>query len=113
MPITYNLSIYRGDTQYWQFVFWDDIQKTQPSNLTGAIPLCQVRAQINSTVIATIQCTVVPPNTVNCVMEPADTESLPAHAVWDLQLTYPSGDVQTPVGGNITTTFDVSDASKP
>lgn len=113
MAVTYNLGVYRGDTAYWQFVFWDDRQKTQPTDLTGVTPLCQIRPQIDGSVIATIQCAVGLPNIINCSLEATITDTLPAHAVWDLQLTYPSGDVLTPICGNVTTAPDVSDASKP
>lgn len=113
MPVNYNLNIYRGDSGYWTFKFWDDPKKSKPSNLTGATALCQIRNKIDGTVITTIQATIVPPNIVSCSLEPDGSSLIQANAVWDLQITYPTGDVQTPIGGTVITTLDVSDLSKP
>lgn len=108
MPSDYALTIYRGDTYRWQFRLWQDAAKTSPVDLTTAT----VKSEIRSTgggLIAPLDCTVTLPNVIDAVLSAAASSKLPTFpARWDLQLTWDTGDVQTPVGGTVTVQTDVT-----
>ena len=110
MPSEYDLAIYRGDTGHWQFKLWQDDAKTIPVDLTGVTALSQIRDRPQGTQIFNMTCTVTLPNIVDVVLAPAVSITLPGtfKGAWDLQLTYPSGTVATPVFGNVTVQADVT-----
>jgi|SRR5215831_44440 len=107
----FDLDIYRGDTGRWQFTLWQDTAKTIPVNLTGATAKSEIRDRPQGTQISAMACAITLPNIVQVTLSSATSHALPAKGSWDLQLTYPSGDVNTPVGGNVTVTPDVTDSS--
>lgn len=108
-PGVYNLILYRGDTGRWQFKFWTDASKTQPADLTGVTALATIRdAAVGGSVAVALGCTVVPPNNVEMVLTPAQSRTLPAKGVWDLQLTYSNGDIVTPLAGSVSVSQDVT-----
>lgn len=111
LPGTYSLSLYRGDSYAWQFVLWTDAEKTQPADLTGVTAKAEIRDRSGGSSIMELLCTVELPNTVRVELT-ADTWLgwLLAKAVWDLQLTYPGGEVITVVSGSVTVTADVTDS---
>jgi hypothetical protein len=110
-PATYNISIYRGDTYRWQFVLWNDIGKTDPTDLTDVTPKAQIRDKPTGTVITTLDCTVTLPNIIDAVLTATNSALLKKAAVWDLQLTYgTSGDVATVLAGGVAVTLDVTDS---
>jgi hypothetical protein len=111
MPVQYNLNCYRGDTHRWRFVLWADAAKTDPVDLTGVTVTAQVRATANSTTILTTLATVVSGNQIDVTLPSASSQLLPASAAWDLQLVYPSGDVQTIVAGAVSARADVTRVS--
>jgi hypothetical protein len=113
LPGAYSLTLYRGDSYAWQFRIWSDEAKTQPADLTGVEAKAEVRDKPGGTTIMELVCTVEVPNIVHVEL----TADLwlgwtLAKAVWDLQLTYPSGDVITVVAGSVAVTADVTDSAQ-
>jgi len=108
VPSTYPLTIYRGDTARWQFRLWADAAKTSPVDLTEATVKSEIRSNSGS-VVTPLLCAVTLPNTIEVELSAVLSSTLttaPAH--WDLQLTWESGDVQTPVAGAVTLQQDVT-----
>ena len=109
IPGNYDLSLYRGDTARGQVKLWADVDKTQPMDLTGAIAQATIRDKAISgkyQMLAT--CTITPPNIIDLMIPAAVAETLPATGVWDLQVTYPSGDVRSVLKGKVSVTQDVT-----
>jgi hypothetical protein len=107
-PAVYPLSLYRGDSYKWRFVFWLDDAKTQVVDLTGASAAAQIRDKPDGQVMA-MTCAVVVPNIVDVVLPAADWASNTLKGGgWDLQVTYPSGEVITFVAGAVTIKQDVT-----
>jgi hypothetical protein len=111
IPATYGLNLYRGDSWHWQVNVWANAARTQPVDLTGVVPKAEIRDKPAGSSITEIECTVILPNTVDCVLTAASSALLPKRGVWDLQLSYPSGDVSTVVGGSVAVSDDVTDSS--
>lgn len=110
-PATLPLDIYRGDTLRLQFKFWDQAQN--PIDLTGVVAKSQIRDRPAGTTIIGLQCTVTLPNIIDLALIAADSQNLPPAGFWDLQLTYASGDVKTPLAGPVTVTPDITDSTPP
>jgi hypothetical protein len=111
LPGVVDLELYRGDTARYQFVLWQDANKTIPFDLTGSVPAAQIRDRADSgRVVVQLACSIALPNTVNVALLAADSAALPANCrgVWDLQITAASGDVTTVVAGNVAVTSDVT-----
>jgi hypothetical protein len=110
MPANYQLAIYRGDTQMWQFRFWQDEEKTLPSDLTGVVAASELRLGDNkATLVVAMTCEVVQPNIVNMSLPATDAKKVTTGITqWDLQLTYPDGVVWTPVAGSVKVSNDAT-----
>jgi hypothetical protein len=107
MPSDFPLSIYRGDSHRWQFRLWSDAAKTSPVDLATATVKSEIRN--SATLLTALECTVTPPNVIDVVLPAAASGQLPSFPVrWDLQLTWPSGEVQTPIAGSVTVQADVT-----
>lgn len=111
-PAALNLELYRGDSYNWQFVLWSDTLKTVPVDLTGVTAKSEIRAASGSTPVMTLVCTVELPNIVH-VKLPATawTGIATRKGGWDLQLTYPGGDVVTVLAGTVTVTNDITEST--
>lgn len=110
-PGIYDLGLYRGDTTRLKFNLWQDTAKTIPTDLTGATATAQIRDRPDSpTVTVTLTCTVTLPNTIDVVVPASSDTTIHYRGTWDLQLTYPSGDVQTVVTGAVTASPDTTRA---
>jgi hypothetical protein len=110
-PGVYNIGLYRGDTYKAQFALWRDSKKTLESDLTGVLAQSQIRNKLDGTVLAEFACTVTMPNIVDIVLDPSVWTTWPSttnKGVWDLQLTYADGDVQTVVAGDVSVSLDVT-----
>jgi hypothetical protein len=108
-PGTNNLDLYRGDTKRWQFKLWIDVARTQPVDLTGVVAKATIRDKaVGGSFELPLTCTVTVPNIIDMVLTANQSNTLPAVGVWDLQLTYPSGDIITPLKGAVTVTQDVT-----
>lgn len=109
MPGNFNLNLYRGDTRRWIFKLWTDGKRTVPADLTGVTVIATIRDKATGgTFQQTLTCTVETPNTVNMAITPDQSRVSPAVGVWDLQLTYPSGDIYTVMRGSVLVTQDVT-----
>lgn len=108
-PGTYPLELYRGDSYAWQFVLWLDAGQTQPADLDGALAFAEIRNTAGGTLYLELECIVQAPNTINVEL-PADTwpDTHISKGVWDLQVSYLSGAVQTVVAGPVKITRDVT-----
>lgn len=110
MPGIYDMPVYRGDTSRFRFDLWEDAGKTIPTDLTGATAKSEIRDSGNGAVPTPLTVTITLPNSINAIV-PANAV-LPgkgARPVWDLQVTWASGDVQTVVKGNVVLKGDVTD----
>ena len=105
IPGTYDLCLYRGDTSRWQFRVWLDEAKTIPADLTGAAAKAQIRPGHAGTATDMV-CVITLPNIIAMTL-PAGT-SPPQRGLWDLEVTYASGDVQTVLAGKVTVQGDVT-----
>lgn len=113
MPASYALTVYRGDTYSWDFVLWDDTDKTQPTDLTGVEVKAEIRDRPAGGVIIPLDLD-VEGNIIHARLDAAASAQLPVpDAVWDLQLTYDTGTVVTIIGGAVKVTADVTDSSPP
>jgi hypothetical protein len=111
MPAQVPLDLYRGDSARWVFEFWTDLAGTVAYDLTGATPKSEIRTRSDTPVLATLACTVTPPNTVEVVLDAVVSATLISGAArWDLQLTFPDGTVRTLVAGPVTITADITDS---
>jgi hypothetical protein len=111
-PAPYPLVLYRGDTYAWQFVLWDDIAQTIPTDLTGVTVKAEIRDQPAGSTIVPLNLTVTLPNLIYAALDAASSQKLPfPTGVWDLQLTYPDATVATPIAGTVLVTADVTDSS--
>lgn len=107
------LSLYRGDTYAWRFVFWTDPEKTVPADLTGVTPKAEIRDKPGGTVIVPLACVVELPNVITAKLDAPASALLPSTAAWDLQLTFPNGDVATALAGPVAVTPDITDSTPP
>lgn len=109
IPPDYNLTLYRGDTGRWQFVLWADAAKTEAVDLTGVTGVATIRDKATGGSFAlSMECTVTPPNVIDMVLESEASRDLPSKGVWDLQLTWPSGDITSVLRGSVAVTQDVT-----
>ena len=114
-PGKYSLSVYRGDTSRWRFTLWADTGKTEPADLAGASVAAEIRAagSANSWNMpaGSLTCTIEAPNIIH--VELAAGAALPQRGMrseWDLQIIWPSGDVQTVLAGGVEILGDVTRA---
>ena len=114
-PASFSLDIYRGDSGHWQFKLWN-VDGT-PTDLTGVVAKSQIRDRPGGTQIITLTCSITLPNIIDVMLTAAESAQFHTNGItkgaWDLQLTYPSGDILTVVGGTVTVTPDVTDSTQP
>jgi hypothetical protein len=110
-PGSLPLTLYRGDSYVWGFVLWADAAKTQPADLTGVVAKAQIRDKPAGQNVTNLICEVVPPNTISMTLTSTACQTLPLSGVWDLQLTYTTGDVATVLAGKVAVTPDVTDSA--
>ena len=108
--LSYPLRLYRGDSYRWRFVLWADPDRTVPLDLTGVVVGAEIRVNTGTTPIYPITIAVTLPNTIDLSLSAAASAQVPATAIWDLQLTYASGDVQTIVAGPVSVKGDVTNS---
>jgi hypothetical protein len=106
--LTYPLVLYRGDTYRRQFTVWADAAQTTAVDLTDVLVAAEIRAGTGTTPVYALALTVTLPNVIDLEISAAQSAQLPAAATWDLQLTYPSTDVQTIVKGGVSVQGDVT-----
>jgi hypothetical protein len=111
MPQDYPLYLYRGDSYSWQFVLWLDAGRTQPMDLTGVTVAATISSKYG---LVPLLCTTAG-NTITVTLSAANSALLTVTttSAWDLQLTYPSGEVHTIVAGTVFVRADVTGATVP
>jgi hypothetical protein len=119
LPLAYDIRTRRGDT-YRRRVTITDSSTGAGDDLSGATLLAQVRETSNSdTVLFTLETTpdadqVANPGLLDLVIPSATTSTFPKDFVdmrigyWDLQVTWPSGDVTTYLEGEVVSKGDIS-----
>jgi hypothetical protein len=108
-PANLPLDLYRGDSGSMRVTLLDKAQ--QPIDLTGAVAKCEIRDRPAGAQVTALTCVITLPNIIDVTLSAADSQKLPAKGVWDLQLTYASGEVKTPIGGQVQVTPDVTDST--
>jgi hypothetical protein len=110
-PATLPLDVYRGDSKRLRVKLWGP--DNAPVDLTGSVAKAQIRDRPGGKQIIDLLCFITLPNIVDVTLTSRDSHKLPAKGAWDLQLTYPSGDVRTPLAGPVIVTTDVTDSTDP
>lgn len=110
-PASLPLDIYRGDSKRLRVKLW--AAGNQPIDLTGAVAKAQIRERPGGKQITDLLCLITLPNIIDVTLTSRDSHKLPAKGAWDLQITYASGDVSTPLAGPVTVTADVTDSTDP
>lgn len=113
LPAVYNLALYRGDSYAWAFRFWNDAAKTEPTDLTGITPRASMAASEHAARVG-LTCVVTLPNIVEVSLSAnawTGAEEKSFHGRWDLEFTFPNGDVRTVIAGAVSLTLDVTKAS--
>jgi hypothetical protein len=109
VPGIVNLDIYQGDTKRWQFKLWADAARTKPADLTGVTVEAYMRDKISGGVYELeMECSVIQPNIINMLLTASQSRVCPPICIWDLQLTYPNGDIFTVLRGTGIVTQDVT-----
>jgi hypothetical protein len=108
-PATLPLDFYRGDSQRLQVRLWQG--PGVPYDLTGVTAKSEIRDRPAGPCITEMACVITLPNIIDVYLAATDSHKLPPKGAWDLQLTYASGDVKTPLAGPVTVTTDVTDST--
>jgi len=108
-PAQLPLDLYRGDSQRLQVKLWQG--ENDPYDLTGVTAKSEIRDRPAGTFITEMACVITLPNIIDLYLSKEDSHKLPSKGVWDLQLTYASGDRKTPLAGPVTVTPDVTDST--
>lgn len=111
-PGKYDLTLYRGDT--WKATFnlftTDDSDVSTPVDLTGATVEAEFRDKPGGATTVALETVVTLPNSIAVELTPELWTGAPNAGAWDLEVTYPSGDVQTVVAGTVKVTADVTNS---
>ena len=103
------MTLYRGDSYHWQLFVWLDAGKTEPLDLTDIDVAASMKDPKAG--IVPFDCTKTG-NQIDMVLSSGVCATLTVTSspttLWDLQLTYPSGDVKTIIGGKVSVTGDVT-----
>lgn len=111
-PADLPLDFYRGDSKRLRLKLFSGTNGTmEPVDLTGVVAKSEIRNRPAGDQVIAFECIITLPNIIELFLLASDSHKLPQQGVWDLQLTYPSGEVQTPVGGQVTVTPDVTDST--
>lgn len=110
-PANLPLEIYRGDSQRMQIKLY--APGMVPLDLTDVVAKSQIRDRPAGDTIVELICTITLPNIIDLELTAADSQNLPVSGVWDLQLTFPAGEVKTPLAGQVSVVPDVTDSTPP
>lgn len=108
-PAKLDLDIYRGDSMRLRFKLWD--QDQLPLDLTAVLVKSEIRDRPAGTTVIALTCNVELPNVIELFLPSDKSQKLPQNGVWDLQLNYGSGEVKTPLAGQVKVTADVTDST--
>lgn len=108
-PAKLDLDIYRGDSMRLRIKLYD--QGQNPIDLTDVAAKSEIRDRPAGCVIVAFECTITLPNVIELFLPAGLSHTLPIGGVWDLQLTFLNGEVQTPLAGQVTVIPDVTDST--
>jgi hypothetical protein len=108
-PANLPLYLYRGDSSLVRLKLYDSDKN--PIDLTDIVAKSEIRDRPAGQIVISLECTVTLPNIIEVMLTAGNSIKLPPAGVWDLQLTYPSGEVKTVVAGQVTVTPDVTDST--
>lgn len=106
-PQRVTLNVYRGDTHHWTLTLWT--ATAAPYDLTGVSAKAEIRGTPGGAVLATLDCTITLPNTIDLELSAA-AALLSGRQGWDCQLTFPDGTVRTAAAGPVIVTADITDS---
>jgi hypothetical protein len=109
LPVSVDLALYKGDDFEMTVTVTD--AAGAPVDLTGSVPLAQIRTSPFSDPPVTLflaSVDAVETSVIWLVLPHAAASLLPGRTVYDLQLTDPAGRVATLIAGTITTVAEVS-----
>jgi len=112
LPASKDFTHYRGDTFRVRMRLKD--ASDAYIDLTGYTFLCELRTDPGDAVAETFVVSLLTQSGptlggVELLLTAAETKALaPANYKWDLEVTFPGGDVQTPIGGKWVLSADVS-----
>lgn len=113
-PAKRNLAIYRGDDYAHELTFTDDADPPGSLDVSSYVFLAQIRkgTSHSSGLLATFNVDMSRAGTGVIVLSLDEdvTATLNESGMWDLQVTLPSGSVQTWLAGRVVLTADVSRA---
>lgn len=111
-PAVYDLDVYKGDTCAFFVRLWEktvDGVASNPVDLTGATAKAQIRIVPSALdVLAEFACEVTTNPGVVKLSLPATITSNLSPGVWDLEITFADGVVQTYLKGNVSVTNEVT-----
>lgn len=111
MPEKTSMQVYRGDSVGVLVRVWEDVDKTQPADLSGAVVRSQIRTEPNaSAVVAEFDVEVVD-NAITLYLLPKQSQELEPQGVFDVQVDWSGGaetDVQTILVGAISCSPDTT-----
>jgi hypothetical protein len=109
-PAKLDLDLYRGDT--WKMRVKLYAQNMTPIDLTDTTAKAQIRDRPSGDTIIPLDCTITLPNEVELVLTAENSFKLSnSCTVWDLQISFLSGEVKTPLAGQVSVTPDVTDST--
>jgi len=108
LPSRFSLQLYRGDSAAYQFLVWADRQGQTPLDLMGASVKAEIRDRPGGSLLATLITSVALPNIINMQVTAPQSRAMPPKAAWDLQMTFGTGEVLTPIAGGVAVTDDVT-----
>lgn len=106
-PATVNLNVYAGDDMVLNIDVTDNATPPAPFDLTGYTAEAQIRATADAPTAINLTTTVLA-NVVTVTIPAADSATLPAKGVWDVQVTSATGIITTLAGGTVTSYPDVT-----
>ena len=109
-PGNYQLNIYQGDTHRWSFRLWADEDQSSPVDMSGATAAAEIRDKPGGTVLTDMGCSITG-NSIDMLLTAANSRLIVVNGVWDLEITFASGDVQTVLKGKVLLTADVTHSS--
>lgn len=110
VPKKTNITHYRGDTLVIVVSLWNDVERTDPADLSEATIRAQVREQYEDTEVAASFDIEVTGNHITATLTPKSARDLPPRGVWDIEVDWYSDDVnvQTVAAGGIAAEPDVT-----
>jgi hypothetical protein len=111
-PAVHALTLYRGDSYTWIFRFWNDAEKTDPTDFTDCTAAAELRDRVGGENSIVQMVATIDGNEITVAFPSAAWVdwSSGSHGVWDLQVSYLGDEVVTYVAGPVEIGGDVVDS---